>query len=475
MNKPASAQVKGWCPGAWQPMPSGDGLLLRVRPPLGRLTPAQALRLARLAATYCTGELALSNRANVQLRGLDKTHHPAVMRALSGAGLLDANARQERLRNVLLDPLWQAGDGLHALAQQLQAAIAQSPGLDRLPAKFGWAVGASAHRLASLPADVKLMPAPADACPPAAWLVHPAGQSWALAASDAQSAIACAIRLAQWCARQTDLPGGRGMRLAQLLYAQSRLSPAGSPLPDEKWPAGVHVCPLPPPAPLSHPSVPAPAPGWLPHVGWLAAAPLGRISAPALQRLSRALHDLPGLIANTPAALRITPWRAVLIETPCAPHTSWLRASGLLDEQQWIGSAHDARLRISACVGAPACHQALAPTQPLALALAGQVPPGMHLHVSGCAKGCARQQAATITLCAQAEPLTSFAVIRHGTASGQASACWPEAILRNNAALLFNETARREPDQTSCAQTLPPAAGRPVDSHAAQNKKDSRH
>ena len=30
--------AKGWCPGAWRPMASGDGLLVRVRPRLGRLT-----------------------------------------------------------------------------------------------------------------------------------------------------------------------------------------------------------------------------------------------------------------------------------------------------------------------------------------------------------------------------------------------------------------------------------------------------
>ena len=32
-------EIKGWCPGALRPMQSGDGLVTRIRPPLGRLTP----------------------------------------------------------------------------------------------------------------------------------------------------------------------------------------------------------------------------------------------------------------------------------------------------------------------------------------------------------------------------------------------------------------------------------------------------
>ena len=43
--------VKGWCPDAWHPMISGDGLLVRVKPRLGRLTREQALALCDAAAT----------------------------------------------------------------------------------------------------------------------------------------------------------------------------------------------------------------------------------------------------------------------------------------------------------------------------------------------------------------------------------------------------------------------------------------
>ena len=64
-------------------MASGDGLVVRVRPPLGRLTVAQARRLARLALVHGTGVLELSSRANVQLRGIAPGRHAAVLRALA--------------------------------------------------------------------------------------------------------------------------------------------------------------------------------------------------------------------------------------------------------------------------------------------------------------------------------------------------------------------------------------------------------
>ena len=43
--------IKGWCPGGVRPMPSGDGLLVRVRPWCGAFTLDQANGLAEIAAT----------------------------------------------------------------------------------------------------------------------------------------------------------------------------------------------------------------------------------------------------------------------------------------------------------------------------------------------------------------------------------------------------------------------------------------
>ncbi|MFN7225608.1 MAG: precorrin-3B synthase, partial [Paracoccaceae bacterium] len=64
MSAPA---VRGWCPGALRPMLSGDGLVVRVRPPAGALSAAQAAGIAALAARHGNGFVELTNRANLQL------------------------------------------------------------------------------------------------------------------------------------------------------------------------------------------------------------------------------------------------------------------------------------------------------------------------------------------------------------------------------------------------------------------------
>ncbi|TXM87393.1 hypothetical protein FV223_27475 [Methylobacterium sp. WL116] len=43
---PDAANRRGWCPSLARPMPTGDGLLARIHPPLGILTRAQIRAVA---------------------------------------------------------------------------------------------------------------------------------------------------------------------------------------------------------------------------------------------------------------------------------------------------------------------------------------------------------------------------------------------------------------------------------------------
>ena len=72
MSAPA---IRGWCPGAHRPMAAGDGLVVRVRPPMGELSPVQAHGLAGLAKRFGNGFVELTNRGNLQLRGVDARDH----------------------------------------------------------------------------------------------------------------------------------------------------------------------------------------------------------------------------------------------------------------------------------------------------------------------------------------------------------------------------------------------------------------
>ena len=90
--------VKGWCPGAYSPMMSGDGLIVRVRPRMGQLSAAQAQGLCAAAERFGNGLIDLTSRANVQLRGVAHSDHPSLLETLGTLGLLDANPAIEARR-----------------------------------------------------------------------------------------------------------------------------------------------------------------------------------------------------------------------------------------------------------------------------------------------------------------------------------------------------------------------------------------
>ncbi len=135
----AAPEIKGWCPGALRPMQSGDGLLLRAKTVGPRLTALQALELAAIALTCGNGLLDLSQRAQLQLRGVSEATLDEALRRLAGIGLLAEDAGIESVLNILAPPL--AGFEAMAfdarqLASELAAAIASDLVLRGLPGKF---------------------------------------------------------------------------------------------------------------------------------------------------------------------------------------------------------------------------------------------------------------------------------------------------------------------------------------------------
>lgn len=66
----AEMRRRGACPALAAPMPTGDGLLVRLRPAGGALTPSQFASLARSAAAHGNGILEITARGNLQIRGL---------------------------------------------------------------------------------------------------------------------------------------------------------------------------------------------------------------------------------------------------------------------------------------------------------------------------------------------------------------------------------------------------------------------
>ncbi len=349
--------IQGWCPGALRPMASGDGLVVRVRAHGGRLAQAQARGIADLARLHGNGLIDLSNRANLQLRGVTEASYPALIAGLRQLGLIDDSAEAEARRNIIVTPFWHSADLTQQLAAELTAALAAADA-PALPAKFGFVLDTAARPvLRDVSADIWIETGPEGL------LLAVQGGAKAVSAKDA---VAQALALARWFLDAGGVTGGRG-RMAQLL---ARIGlPAGFEAP--------RLQPL-------RATLGAQAQGQL--LGF----DFGQMQAQTLA----ALADL--------GALRLTPWRMLLIEGLAqAP-----------DLEGVITRAEDPMLRVVACSGAPACPQALGDTRGLARALAPHVT-GL-LHVSGCAKGCAHPgPARTLT----ATPV-GFDLICDGPASG---------------------------------------------------------
>ncbi|OAN80860.1 hypothetical protein A8B78_10850 [Jannaschia sp. EhC01] len=333
--------VKGWCPGAFRPMASGDGLVVRVRPWMGELTALQALALCAVAERFGTSALEVTSRANLQIRGVSEADHGAVIDALLTAELLDADPAMEGRRNLLMTPDWQAGDMTHGLAEALLEALSHLPDL---PAKFGYAIDTGTEPwLAEAPADIRLE------CDATGGLILVADGAGKGRAVTPKAAIPALIEMVGWFVNT----GGRDAgRMARHVRA--------TPLPAdwEEIPRRV----------AQRPSTSA-------H-GTLVGVPFGQIDTASL----RAFID-----GGAVKTLRVLPGRLLL-----ATGTALSRPDGFC-------APDDPILNVHACTGAPGCPQALGPTRPLARALARTLAPGETLHISGCTKGCAHPRAADRT------------------------------------------------------------------------------
>ncbi|HEY1736241.1 MAG TPA: precorrin-3B synthase, partial [Methylovirgula sp.] len=101
----SGAHRKGWCPGALRPMESGDGLIVRLKIPGGEVNPALAILIAQWADNFGNGQIDLTSRANLQLRGVSESALPPLQASLDAEGLLDSDPAAESARNILASPL----------------------------------------------------------------------------------------------------------------------------------------------------------------------------------------------------------------------------------------------------------------------------------------------------------------------------------------------------------------------------------
>lgn len=361
--------IRGWCPTAWRPMAAGDGLLVRVRPKLGRLTREQVIGLCEAAIVNGNGQIDATNRANLQIRGVDAWQ--PLIEELCDLDLIDRDPVAESRRAILVAPDWRTGDDTHRIATELMQRLSELPDL---PGKVGFAIDAGdTPVLHADPADFRIERGTDGD------LILRADGREAGARVATGGEVDALIAVARWFVDTGGTAAGRMARHKAVLPMIATIRPR-APITETAYQAGT-----------AH------------------GLPFGRIDAAALAAFMR---------ASDATAIRVTPWRTLIVE------------GGAPDVM--LGREDLATVRVDACVGAPACPQASVATRNLAIRLAPHV--AGRLHVSGCAKGCARSAPADVVLTGNAGRFDLGFVARAGDPSALAGLDAPAVLAHFGAA-----------------------------------------
>ncbi|MEU5400653.1 cobalamin biosynthesis protein CobG [Streptomyces sp. NPDC005963] len=417
------------CPGSLRLHRADDGALARIRIPGGVLGPAQAEALLFAAERLGDGELHLTSRGNVQLRGLGEQCGGELAQLLTDAGLLPSTTH-ERVRNVVASPLAgldgsgsgsgsRSGDVVRKWLWALDGLLCGSPRAAALSGRFLFALDDGRQDVDALRADVTLLDVPLPLPLPmttatTATTEGPAhhGRTAALRIGDTDDVLLLARaddgpRAALLCAetfldaadltpeakiwRIRDLPD-HGARLRQ--QTPARLADAGITVTGIRRLPRRETATPPPygivtrrPSPQHQvngisehqrgtvaPSTPVPQPP--PDAPSERHRPANPVSIPValslgvpLGRLTRPQWEhLIAAARRTPRGeLRLTPWRSVIVTGVPDDQAATLLAT--LATTGLITAANSPWTGVGACIGTPGCAKSLADVRAMASAV----------------------------------------------------------------------------------------------------------
>ncbi|HEX4411952.1 MAG TPA: precorrin-3B synthase [Xanthobacteraceae bacterium] len=398
MSALAKPQPRGACPGLSAPMPTGDGLLVRFLP-MGTISLSAMSGLCAAARTHGNGIIEVTSRGSIQLRGLSARSAPqcaADIAALEIAGEDGIPIHRSPLAGIGGDELLD----ISAIAAELRLALAKRSLAAQLNPKVSVTIdGSGALGLADLAADIRLRAEINNG--EVQFRIGIGGDETTavdLGAVRTADATAATVRLLDVIACR-----GRTMRARDILLSEGA--------------AAFHAA-------LS--SCPALCRGFAQkaqtHVGDSTGGSyrltdgslacgiglaFGHTDADALEELIDCAR------AANAQGVRTAPGRTLLaIGVPPDSASDFFAAAGRLD---FVVHPGDPRRRVTACAGAPICasahiaSRALAPGIAESLAKAGNA---STVHISGCAKGCARAAPANLTIVGTP---TGCALIANGT------------------------------------------------------------
>jgi precorrin-3B synthase len=376
---------RGACPGLSAPMPTGDGLLVRILP-VGTMSIAAFQELCAAARAHGNGIIEITARGSIQVRGLSDETAPRFAEAIGELRIAADNGvpvLADPLAGLAADEILDAGK----LAADVRRALVKTALAARLAAKVSVVIdGGGTLSLAAVAADVRLDAERTGGG--VALRVGVAGDgadACSLGVVSARDGARAAARLLEVVARE-----GREARTRDILAANGT-APFRKAISDLLWPRSPHAHK--PALRRSRETI-----GTHPlRDGRLARGvglAFGHADAMALAQLAEAARALGA------CGVRVAPGRALLV-IGLAPEAAG-SVTAAAENLGFIVEADDPRRHVLACAGAPICASAHLAARALAPRIAEGAAPYLRsdfiVHVSGCAKGCAHAKAATLTI-----------------------------------------------------------------------------
>ncbi|ESZ54257.1 precorrin-3B synthase [Mesorhizobium sp. C120A] len=413
---------RGACPALSAPMQTGDGLLVRLNPVAGGLSPKSLIGLCESALKRGNGIMEVTARGSLQIRGLTAESAVLLAAEVDALGIaVRTGVPVETGPLAGIDPREIADP--RSLAERVRAAVEEAGLTPRLGPKVSVVVdGGGQLTMDGVTADVRLKAVRFSAS--VLWALSVAGDGQSarpLATADEDAARDIAVAVLRMVAEKGRDAHSRDLSERQLASLASWHSFAPpSVLPDIS-PSRGEISRVAGGSPLStlkigeiaHEDAISPQAGEMSGrteggvqdrrpIGLFPlsndttalgiALPFGSMPAEKLIALAQSALSLGT------AEIRLAPGRALLFlgQPSSANHPLRATAAAL----GFVTTAADPRTRIAACPGTPACASGRITTRDIAETIAAENADILDftLHISGCAKGCAHPGSAALTI-----------------------------------------------------------------------------
>lgn len=403
---PLAPMRRGACPSLSTPMMTGDGLLARLRPEKPGFALRDLMAIADAAALCGNGILEVTARGNLQIRGLSAQTVPLLSLKIAEAGIAIAEGLAIETPPLAgLDPT-EIADAV-SVAERLRVAVAaHQPPLILAPKLSVVVDGGGQLNLGAVTADIRLRAVRAKG--QVLWLMALAGTETTarrIAVLGEAAVVPAVMDILKNLAAI-----GRDARARDIVGAVSA-----------RWAVATGLDPI-------APMLLAPNAAGIHDLAGECAVlgiglPFGQIHAQGLGALLEALEILGA------TEIRLAPGHALMVLGITVDRIGAAQALALGHGLRAF--PRDPRNHIAACVGVGACRSARLYTRAVAQMVMDAAPTlldgSLTVHVSGCAKGCAKPSASALTITAAP---TGYGLVVNGPASAVPTAYIEENNIR---------------------------------------------